>query len=102
MKKLQQNKLYYYLQELEFTKQQYPWKLYNAGKGSYFVLTYSLGEKENLLWSGMDLRNVIQMNLQKRSIGFLLLDLILMTPSQNWGTCVKPQRQRQGRTPTHC
>lgn len=37
MKTLQQNKLYYYLQKLEFTKQQYPWKLYNAGKGSYFV-----------------------------------------------------------------
>lgn len=62
----------------------------------------ALGEKENLLWSGMDLRNVIQMNLQKRSIGFLLLGLILVTPSQNWGTRVKPQRQRQGRTPTHC
>ena len=42
MKTLQQNKLYYYLQKLEFTKQQYPWKLYNAGKG-LFVLTYSLG-----------------------------------------------------------
>lgn len=45
MKTLQQNKLYYYLQKLEFTKQQYPWKLYNAGKGSYFVLTYSPGWK---------------------------------------------------------
>ena len=42
MKTLQQNKLYYYLQKLEFIKQQYPWKLYNAGKG-LFVLTYSLG-----------------------------------------------------------
>ena len=63
MKTLQQNKLYYYLQKLEFIKQQYPWKLYNAGKG-LFVLTYSLGWKENLLWSGMDLRNVIQMNFE--------------------------------------
>ena len=62
----------------------------------------ALGGKENVLWSGMDLGNVIQMNLHKRSIGFLLLDLILVTPSQNWGTCVKPQRQRQGRTPNHC
>ena len=43
MKTLKQKKLYYYLQKLEFTKQQYPWKLYNAGKGSYFVLTYRLG-----------------------------------------------------------
>ena len=24
----------------------------------------ALGEKENLLWSGMDLRNVIQMNFE--------------------------------------
>ena len=37
----------------------------------------ALGGKENLLWSGMDLRNVIQMNLQKRSIGFFIVRLNL-------------------------
>ena len=51
MKTLQQIKLYYYLQKLEFTKQQYPWKLYNAGKGSYFVLTKTREDSNSLLIS---------------------------------------------------
>ena len=50
----------------------------------------ALGEEQRLPWSGMDLCNVIQSKLvDERRIGYVLLDFILMTLSQNWGTHVE-------------